>query len=111
MKKIVLNIQTILGQDIRVRSRIFELNKYMDSEATYVLDFTNVTFISRSFADELVTMTEMASNNIEITGAKGDVGAMLEIVKKGRQTMHKGTTHSQTIHLENMDDVASFFAY
>lgn len=81
MNNITLNIKSILGSDIRVRSRIFEIVSQMNERANYLLDFSGVEFISRSFADELITMTENANNKISIINTTQD---LLRVVRLGR---------------------------
>ena len=110
MKDVILRIKDILGTDIRIRSRVQEISRLMNNEFNYKLDFAGVSFISRSFADELLSMQQHFNRHFEIVNAGNDVDAMLRIVKKGRARTYPKVLHSNSIRrLESMEDVAMFF--
>lgn len=109
MNNITLNIKSILGSDIRVRSRIFEIVSQMNERANYLLDFSGVEFISRSFADELITMTENANNKISIINTTQEVSDLLRVVKLGRGMKYTESKHIGVKNLVSMEDVELFF--
>ena len=109
MNNITLNIKSILGSDIRVRSRIFEIVSQMNERANYLLDFSGVEFISRSFADELITMTENANNKISIINTIQEVSDLLRVVRLGRGKKYTENKHIGVKNLVSMEDVELFF--
>lgn len=110
MNNITLNIKSILGSDIRVRLRIFEIVSQMNERAHYLLDFSGVEFISRSFADELITMTENANNKISIINTTQEVSDLLRVVRLGRGMKYAENKHIGVKNLVSMEDVELFFA-
>ncbi len=109
MKSKVLNIASILGTDIRVRSRIYEVVNCMDESSDYIFDLSGVEFISRSFADELISMVEKSDRSIQLINTNPDITALLRIVKAGR-SVRRPDTGSICIHnLADMKEVEMFF--
>lgn len=106
----VLYIKKILGSDIRVRSRISEITVYLDAHKNYTLDFQGVEFLSRSFADELVSTLESFPGKIVLDNMQQDIADMLSIVKSGRGKKYDSRHRSQVKVLSNMTEVESFFA-
>lgn len=109
MKTLTLTVEKILGNDIRTRARIFELTNLMEDAEECLLDFSGVTFISRSFADELISLSESSSRKINIINVNDEINTLLNIVRKGR-TLKSQTSHKSNIHiLKSMKDVENFF--
>lgn len=69
----------IQSETISTRSRAVELAQTARSKGFSVIDLSEVEFISRSVADELVHQTE--KNDLELCGLHGDVKAMVDIVQ------------------------------
>ncbi len=109
MNCVTINIESLLGSDIRIRSRVLEIAALMDADSCYVLDFKGVNFISRSFADELISMLEQTSKHIDIIHMGLGVKEMFDIVRKGRHIKHDSARNEKIIALENMDEVEMFF--
>lgn len=105
----VLKIEGILGPDIRTRSRINAIVRRFEPDAEYVLDFSNVKFISRSFADELVSLLEKSHKVLRIINENREVASLMEIVKSGRENKSGIKGWSEVLTLSNMKDVESFF--
>lgn len=111
MKNIVLNIVSFLGADIRTRSRIFEIVVRMNDPASYILDLSGVEFISRSFADELISLIEQPNKKISLINASSEVNDLLRVVKSGRNATHSESTINMSVkELSDMKDVELFFS-
>lgn len=87
MNKEIINIGLTIGNDIRTRARINEISSLMRLGVFYVLDFSLVDFISRSFADELINLMEDSNNRISVIGTNKEIESMIAIVKNGRNTV------------------------
>lgn len=109
MKQITINVEKILGNDIRTRARIFALTNLMNDAEEYLLDFSGVTFISRSFADELISLSETSLRKIQITNTNDEINTLLHIVKKGRTLKSQPSPESRIYVLNSMKDVETFF--
>lgn len=109
MKKKTVDIGIAIGNDIRTRARINEISHLLKSEELYVLDFSLVSFISRSFADELINLMEDSNGRISITGMNKEVESMIAIVKNGRDTVVTKKQSNGVKVLRTLKEVESFF--
>lgn len=99
-----------IGCDIRTRARINEISSLMNSEESYVLDFSLVEFISRSFADELINMMEDCKGRISIIGTNKEIESMIAIVKDGRDSVVSKKQSKGVKVLRNLQEVERFFS-
>ena len=109
MKSVVLSIRSILGADIRTRSRISEVISRMDTAHDYVIDLSGVEFISRSFADELLSFVDHSPKHPAIVNASREISEMLEIVRLGRNSKFSASNNSEVKNLNSMMEVELFF--
>lgn len=110
MKTITLKISNILGTDIRTRIRILELAQKTQGYDSSVLDFSGVAFISRSFADELITFSEAETpRKITFINVSEEIMSLLSIVKKGRNSRPAPQENGDIVSLDSMDDITYFF--
>ena len=109
MKKYVLNIKSILGTDIRTRSRIYEIVSRMCPDYEYTLDMSGVELISRSFADEMLSFVDNYSGHLDIVNSSPEIAEMLRIVRLGRNTKLTASNNSEVKELNSMKDVELFF--
>ncbi len=107
--KKTIDIAAVIGDDIRTRGRIHELMKYIVPENRYTLDFSDVRFISRSFADELVSFIEKSPVNIECTNMPTEIGMLLEIVRKNRNTPRNPEKKVDVLQLTSIKQMSEFF--
>jgi len=63
MEKII-KLAEVISTDIRSRANAEILKNQISSGNDIMLDFEGVTFISRSFADELYNLTEHVNANV-----------------------------------------------
>ena len=79
----MIKLYDLFGTEIRSHSNADVLReKILDCNIS-IIDLSQITFISRSFADELCNLSE--SENIKIYNAKGIVKNMLSIVSESRK--------------------------
>lgn len=110
MKEKTLIVKDILGNDIRTRARIFELTSRMGDSDECVLDFQDVTFISRSFADELISMKDGVSRTIRFINLNDELNTLLQIVERGRNSKYRPKESEPIIVLNTMKDLEGFLA-
>lgn len=82
----------------------------MNSEESYVLDFSLVEFISRSFADELINLMEDYNGRISIIGTNKEIESMIAIVKNGRVSVVSKKKSMGVKVLRNLQEVERFFS-
>lgn len=110
MNSITLQVREILGDDIRTRARIYELTSRMGEYDECILNFEGVNFISRSFADELISMKEGSSHHIDFIKLNDEINTLLKIVKKGRNTKHEFVSDGNIMYLKTMGELEAFFS-
>lgn len=110
MGEVIIKIKEVLGSDIRIRSRVTEIAKLTREASIYNLDFSGVRFISRSFADELITLLQHSQGRITIVNVKNEVSDMLKAVEKGRNQAHTTKHTGKVQKLDSMEDLAVFFS-
>lgn len=102
-------VKNILGNDIRTRARILDLINAMNDTEECNLDFSGVNFISRSFADELISLLESNSKRICIINTNDEIKTLLHIVKKGRNSKGTPAQEGNIYVLKTMKDLELFF--
>lgn len=107
--KQTLRIEIIVGDDIRTRARIHEIEKRIHPGYEYMLDFSNVRFISRSFADELLSFIEHSPARIEYVNANREISQMLAIVSNNRNVPHSIAQPDSVVHLNTVKQMMEFF--
>ncbi len=112
--KNVIKIAELLSTQVRSRSNADILREELNSliSDNPVLDFSDVTFISRSFADELLRiMEELHDKNITLENQTIPVKTMLEIVRANRQKSRVIPHDTEDIQVFNdMKSLSDFLA-
>jgi hypothetical protein len=87
MKQIV-NIQDFFPSYISTRKAINKLSKNvkLKAKAHYIFDFTNITFISRSFADEFLKYLKTADIKWQFKHINKNVSSMLKAVQHSQES-------------------------
>ena len=110
-------IQTIKMQNIfdahylMIRSRASELLSYINAETNEVsIDFDDIHFISRSFADELCNIIDdNKDKKFSFTGQIEEVRTMISMVQEGRrQERKRGIAHAKMYEFSNMEKLSSY---
>ena len=101
----VFKISELISPDIRSRASANIIRSIIDGlNDRIVLDFANVTFISRSFADELYNVLKEHSN-LTLANESDFVKSMLTAVKQGRE--NKNRLINDTSEVKEIKDMKS----
>jgi hypothetical protein len=104
----VIKFKDIIGTDVRSRVCIKALNDQLFGDDHYCIDLDGVTFISRSFADELYNISN-GKSNITFVNKSTDVDNMMKMVWKGRAKKRVRKSENATIeNISNMEDLSKF---
>ena|SRR3712207_1009321 len=108
-----LKMAELISSDIRSRSNADKIRAAIDNQySNVIIDFTDVEFISRSFADELwVIIDEMDTVKFSIVNQAKVVETMLNVVASARQKIrvHK-SEKADILTLKSMEDFDRVFA-
>lgn len=110
MKK-KIKIAELLSTDVRSRSNAEKIRgEIKKNSKEVVLDFSGVTFISRSFTDELYTVISVCKNkHIDLINTSDVVASMLKAVKSGREK--KRVRPNNDSEIKEFDDMESLSHY
>jgi uncharacterized protein (DUF1330 family) len=109
--KQIINIFDIFGADLCTRSKASELIDCINTQADcLVLDFDKVTFISRSFADELYNIIESVNNqNVSYLNRNSIIEHTMQVVENGRKTERKrGIPKAEMLKFDTIDGLSSY---
>lgn len=107
----VIKIADLIGTDVRSRSNAGIIQAEIDGEVDEVtIDFSKVTFVSRSFVDELCNIMEKC-NNVKLGNMTSFIQSMIEVVKKGRsQKRVRNNDNSEIKEFDDIDSLSSFLS-
>lgn len=101
----------MLGNEIRTRiSFRRNIEELIKACADIRLDFTGVTFITRSVADEIYNI-QLDFPRIEVLNLHGEAKKMFDVVKRGRLSPRRvcKNVQTQSIRLSNIEEAIRFF--
>ncbi|MDP2335943.1 MAG: hypothetical protein Q8N05_05755 [Bacteroidota bacterium] len=111
MKK-TINIHEFLPSTITTRMAVelLSLEVPKESHSSVTFDFTNIDFISRAFADELIQF--IADNNIsaDFQHANAIITEMLAVVQKNRKKRDSSFHHIAITPFLNQKDFTKFLS-
>jgi anti-anti-sigma regulatory factor len=114
MENDTIQITQLIGNELRSRTQANQILNAINEMANkhIILDFENVVFVSRSFADELCGIMEQvkASKEITLINEENIVKETLRIVMKNRNTKKIYKTPVKTITFHNMTELSNYFA-
>ena len=107
MKKEIIKISTLISSDVRSRSNAEIIRSAINGISDkIILDFSGVSFVSRSFTDELCSIVEHCKNiTIDMINMSEIVKTMIEAVEKGRKNRRIRTKDDSEI--KEFDDIKS----
>ena len=83
MSELKIILEKEIGRDLGQRSKIEEIFNNIDSDITKVImDFTNIEFIGRSFAQEYLNQKHFATFEVIEENVPKDVQKMFDIILK-----------------------------
>lgn len=105
-----VSIYKLLGSTVRSRMFINTIQQAMKGDEYAVLDFTNIHFISRSFADELYSfITE--HKNVHLVGMNEEVQGMYDVVSDSRKNPRKRPVFANNIiDLKTIQELRAFMS-
>ena len=106
-----IKLQEIYSADLYTRSRASELRaRILDNSDHVLLDFDNIGFMSRSFADEVCNiMDDMKNRTFEMINLNEDVKTMLSKVKESRNRERKrGMDSSKMYEFNDLESLSKF---
>lgn len=109
--KQIIKIKDLYDTELYTRSKATELKDCVNQEADEVeLDFSDITFMSRSFADELYNVTESFCGKTFIYLNRNDViETMMTKVAEGRSRERKrGFTPPKILEFKDMKSLEEF---
>ena len=111
MKKEIIKISALISSDVRSRSNAEIIRSAIDGISDKViLDFSGVSFVSRSFTDELCSIVEHSKNiTIDMANMSEIVKTMIEAVKKGRENRRvRIKDDSEIKEFDDMESLSKF---
>lgn len=107
----VIKISALISTDIRSRANARIISSTIDGvDENVILDFTDVTFISRSFTDELYNLMN-EHRNITLAHMNDFVQSMYDAVVQSRKSKRIFKTESSEFkEFDDMKSLASFLA-
>lgn len=107
--KEIIKLHDLLGPEIRSRSNAEILREKIAEHSGSIIDLSDVSFISRSFADELCILVE--KHIIQLRNASGVVQNMLSVVSESRKKKRVRKTDDTKIkEFDDMESLTSFLA-
>lgn len=103
-----INIIDVIGKEVRSRNAINLIKEqYLCNEDSFIIDMKGVTFISRSFADELYNFS--IEEEVHFVNKNETVEKMLNAVWQGRK--NKRVRNKENVAIEDYTNVEDFFKF
>ena len=101
-----VSLYELIGGSIRSRSNIKRLIENIDWDNNYLLDFSNVQFMSRAFSDELYNFLKRHANVVI------NEETMSKAVRSSREGKRKRSESSEgdIIVLNTVEEVSDYFS-
>jgi anti-anti-sigma regulatory factor len=109
--KQVIRLKDIYSDDLYTRSRASELRTCINEDKDIVvLDFDQIGFMSRSFADELCNIVDDLKNiSFEFVNRNNEIETIMNKVIEGRsQERKRGVSNAKIHRFEDMDSLSEF---
>lgn len=102
-------VAELISTDIRSRANVDIIRSAIDGiNENIILDFTDVTFISRSFTDELYNLMS-EHKNVSLSNMNDFVNSMYNAVVEGRKS--KRVFESESSEIKEFDDMKSLASF
>ncbi len=83
-KKKLIKLHSLFGSSISTRQAVEEIARKAERSSDVVLDFCDITFVSRSFAHELLRFQDEFKAKVTLKNIQPAVQKFLDIVKQAR---------------------------
>lgn len=112
MVKLIMS--ELIGKELRSRAEAKKVLDWFNSyaESHVIIDYNDISFISRSFADELCGIIEemQKSHSISEVNQNINVATTMKIVRNGRNKPKDVKLTGDTVELTDMKSLAEFLA-
>ncbi len=110
--KQTIHIQDFLPSHISTRKAINKLRKNVKLKAKeyYIFDFSNITFISRSFADEFLKYLKTAGIKWQFKHINKNVSSMLKAVQHSQEFNRSDYDYVAITSFNNKNDLKNFLS-
>lgn len=111
MKK-TIHIHNVLPSTITSRKAVELIKRAMPlvSHASVIFDFTNIDFISRAFADELIHFVADKGISADFQNANAIITEMLVVVQKNGKKRNSSFHHIAITPFMNQKEFANFLS-
>lgn len=105
-----ISIHEIFGADVRSRSTVTKLADMIACDLTIdVIDFSDVTFITRSVADEIYQIVKATHRQLKLVGQEGVVAVMLQAVTETNEAPRVHPIDNAVVKVfDNMKALSSY---
>lgn len=105
----MININSLIGTEVRSRTNAEKVRAALKSDTeVLIIDFSGVTFVSRSFADELCNIMD-EDKRIKLSGENPFVRKMIDIVLASRKRVRvRNGNEDEIVTLSTMDALSNF---
>lgn len=105
MNRILIN--QVIGKELRSREQAQNLSKFIPSDRKVVVDFTGISYASRSFADEFFNLFLKPRNRVTVENANSNVNVVLLAVSI-TQNKKKEKSSVDILKFKNDEELTSF---
>ena len=114
MKSLTLDITHLLGNELQSRFAVRDLKEYIvNTDASHInIDFSNVTFATRSFIDEYYNIfmkDDSLLKKVMPLNLPEDFQQILEIVKRTQKKKKETSLDAGIIRCETFDELEKVF--
>lgn len=115
-KKYTFDITTVLSNNLKSRSSVHDLLLYLTNtgEKDIVIDFSNVSYATRSFVDEFyIVFLKKAPNNfsVSLSNVSHDIQVLFEIVSKPVSfDKREKAANASVMKFSSVDELSKYFS-
>lgn len=109
-----IDIAQILSPDLKSRMRAQDLKMLMDNseETSFVVDFSNVKFATRSFMDEFYNLflkyPKQNTLKVKITNVPEDIKVMLDAVSRTQMNVKEIPSETSEVDFSSVEEMLQF---
>jgi hypothetical protein len=109
---VTIHIQNFLPSIIATRKAIsfFEKDMKLEANASYIFDFTNIFFISRAFADELLKFLTLNKIQFKFNNANPNIEEIFNAVQKNRSVKSNSYHEIAVTSFNKNEDLVHFLS-
>jgi hypothetical protein len=90
--------------------QLFKDNVSLKKGGSYIIDFIDIIFISRSFADELIKYLNDIPVKFRFANQNSNINAILVVVQKTQTPVERHFDHIAITYFANRQELSSYLA-